>query len=175
MVDPAQDSPADTDRSDPQANVRDVQGGGRASRGPNPDPGGEQSPGGLVPPYEGRSTGFGENEISEDLEGTVERQYAGARGGGAGQTASPAQESPVGPDEVSHEAPDSPKGVGPSPSRSGEDVAEADGKEPGRQDAGVEHPAQRPTGTSDARDSTGVDPQAPREGAPNMPSGDQGG
>jgi hypothetical protein len=156
MVDP--DRPTDTE-PDSQEKVRDVQPGGSASRGPNPDPGGEQTPGGLVPPYEGRSTGFGEGEIGEKLEASVERMYAGTEGGGAGKTASPAQESPVSPDEVSHETPDSPKGVGTSSNRSGEDVAAADGKEPGRDDAGVEHPSERPTGTSDARDVTGVNPQ----------------
>jgi hypothetical protein len=153
----------------------DVQPGGRATRGPEPDPGGEETPAGLVPPYEGRSTGFGEDELSEQLEGTVERQYGGVQAGGAGQTASPAQESPVRPDEVSHDAPGSPRGVGVSTSRSAEEVAKSEGKEPGREDTGVEHPSERPTGTSSARDSTGVHPQEPREGAPNLPSGDQGG
>jgi hypothetical protein len=156
MVDP--DRPTDTE-PDSQEKVRDVQPGGSASRGPNPDPGGEQTPGGLVPPYEGRSTGFGDGEIGEELEASVERMYAGTEGGGAGKTASPAQGSPVRAEEVTGDAPDSPKGVGPSPSRGGEQVAKDDGKEPGRADTGDEHPSERPTGTSDARDVTGVNPQ----------------
>lgn len=156
MVDP--DSPTETER-DEQGKVRDVQPGGSASRGPNPDPGGEQTLGGLVPPYEGRSTGFGESEIGGKLEASVERMYAGTEGGGAGETASPAQESPARPEEVTGDVPDSPKGVGPSPSRGGEQVAREDGKEPGRVDSGNEHASERPTGTSDARDATGVHPQ----------------
>lgn len=36
-------------------------------------------------------------------------------------------------------------------------------------------PADRPAGTSDADDSTGVDPQEPSPEAPTLPSGDQGG
>ena len=98
-----------------------------------------------MPPYDGRSTG------SDELKGTVERQYGDAEGGGAGQTASPAEESPVGEHEVTHETPDSPHGVGESTARRGEDMAEADGKEAGRTDTGTEHKSERPTGTSDAR------------------------
>lgn len=36
-------------------------------------------------------------------------------------------------------------------------------------------PADRPAGTSDPSDSTGVDPQEPQDDAPVLPSGDQGG
>jgi hypothetical protein len=46
---------------DPEGGNRDVQPGGRASRGPNPQPGGEEEPGGLVPPYDDRT---GENTDS---------------------------------------------------------------------------------------------------------------
>ena len=42
-------------QSDPEAGEPDVQGGGRASRGPNPRPGGDEQPGGLVPPYDDRT------------------------------------------------------------------------------------------------------------------------
>lgn len=35
-------------------------------------------------------------------------------------------------------------------------------------------PADRPVGTSDAEDSTSIDPQEP-QGGPTMPAGDQGG
>lgn len=41
--------------------------------------------------------------------------------------------------------------------RKGEDIKAADGKEPGRHDAGTTH-AERPTGTSTARDSTAINP-----------------
>ena len=97
-------------------------------------------------------------DLSEDLKGTVKRQYGDVEAGGAGRTASPAQESPVRDDEVSNETPDSPKGVGVSTTRHGEDVVEEDGKEAGRTNTGVEYESERPTGTSDGRDLTGVDP-----------------
>jgi hypothetical protein len=48
---------------------------------------------------------------------------------------------------------------------------------PGSRDEGFppgEGPANRPVGTSDAGDSTKVDPQDPQAG-PTMPAGDQGG
>ena len=95
--------------------MRDVQPGGSASRGPNPDPGGEQTPGGLVPPYEGRSTGFGEDDIGKKLEESVDRMYAGTEGGGAGQTASPAQESPVRAEEVTSDVTRLAQGRRPQP------------------------------------------------------------
>ena len=53
-----------------------------------------------------------------------------------------------------------PEGVGESTSRRGEDMVDAEGKEAGREDTGTDDtPAQRPTGTSTARDASGVDPQ----------------
>ena len=68
-----------------------------------------------------------------------------------------------------------PSAVGESITTRGEDVAKA-GKEPGREDAGVQGPSRRPVGTSTARDSTGIDPQDPVDSeSPTMPSGDQGG
>jgi hypothetical protein len=57
------------------------------------------------------------------------------------------------------DAPETPLGVGESLSRRGEDAAEDDDKEAGRDDAGIEGESRRPTGTSDSRDVTGVDPQ----------------
>jgi hypothetical protein len=54
--------------------------------------------------------------------------------------------------------PESPHGVGESVSRGAEDIEDEDGKEAGRKDTGTEGKAGRPTGTSDARDRTGVDP-----------------
>jgi hypothetical protein len=148
------------ERRGAEGKVRDVQPGGSASRGVNPDPGGETEPGGLVPPYEGRTTERGESEISEELGSSVERMLLDADGGGGGQTASPAVESPVRDEEVSHETPESPMGVGTSPNRSAEDVADRDGKESGREDSGTQTPSGRPAGTSDARDVTGVHPQS---------------
>jgi len=60
--------------------------------------------------------------------------------------------------------------------RKGEEIVEEEGKEPGRQDTGADPKTGRPAGTSDARDSSSVDPQDPvTPGAPNMQTGDQGG
>ncbi len=63
--------------------------------------------------------------------------------------------------------------VGDQDSRRGEDVSDEEGKEAGRDDAGTQGPTGRPVGTSDARDSTGVDPQEPITDSP--PMGGQGG
>lgn len=54
-----------------------------------------------------------------------------------------------------------PKDVGESQTRSGEEISDDEGKEPGRKDAGSKGAAERPVGTSTARDFTGVDPQEP--------------
>ena len=80
---------------------------------------------------------------------------AGARGGGAGQTASPAHEDPVSADEVTDAEPETPLGVGESINTRGEDQAKGAGKESGREDTGADA-ADRPHGTSDERDQTGV-------------------
>lgn len=104
----------------------------------------------------------------------VAEQLSETKEGRVGATASPADEQPVRPDEVSHAAPDSPGGVGESASRRGEDVGE-DEQERGRADEGTTGASERPVGTSDARDSTGVDPQESSDESPTMPTGDQGG
>ena len=70
---------------------------------------------------------------------------------------------------MGHEA-DSPKGVETSESRSGEDVAKGD-KEAGRQDTSPSGGANRPSGTSTARDVTGVSPQDPITRPPDQRSG----
>jgi hypothetical protein len=49
--------------------------------------------------------------------------------------------------------------AGQSTGRRGEDMIERDGKDAGRQDTGPKGKSQRPTGTSTARDVTGVNPQ----------------
>jgi hypothetical protein len=67
-----------------------------------------------------------------------------------------------------------PDDVGESITRRGEDAAKRDGKEPGRFDTGTDGtPAERPTGESNARDATGVDPAEPITGSP--PQGGQAG
>ena len=57
-----------------------------------------------------------------------------------------------------------------SGTRQGEEIKDEDGKESGRQDAGATH-ADRPSGTSDARDSTSINPDSVESGddSPNMP------
>ncbi len=53
------------------------------------------------------------------------------------------------------------KDPGESQTRRGEDMADDDGKDAGRKDTGTEGATDRPTGTSTARDFTGIDPQDP--------------
>ena len=66
--------------------------------------------------------------------------------------------------------------VGQSGTTHGEDMQERDGKEPGRDSGPQQGESQRPTGTSTARDSTGVDPQDPiSDDSPSLQPGDQGG
>jgi hypothetical protein len=134
----------------------------------------------LVPPYEGRTTGARNDEVSDALQGTVERQLEDTKTGRPGATSSPAQESPVQPGEVaggdagkageqtatSTDA-STPLGVGGSITRRGEDVVEDDGED-GRQTTGAQGQTQRPVGTSTSRDSTGIDPQ--EADGPTMPA-----
>ncbi len=54
--------------------------------------------------------------------------------------------------------PSVPGNIAGSPNRRGEDVAKQE-QEAGRKDAGKQGASQRPVGTSDTRDMTGVDPQ----------------
>jgi hypothetical protein len=133
-----------------------------------------------VPPYEGRTTGRDDSDVSEDLTGTVERQMAETKTGRPGATASPADENPVGADEVAkgstgageQSATDTgattPLGVGTSTTRRGEDVVGEDGED-GRHRTGTQGETQRPVGESTARDSTGIDPQEPA-GGPTTPA-----
>lgn len=88
----------------------------------------------------------------------VEEQLAETKTGRPGATESPADEQPVDPDEVTGKVSESPKGVGKSTSRSGEDIVEDESKEAGRKDVGTQGESERPVGVSDERDTTGVDP-----------------
>ena len=133
----------------------------------------------LVPPYEGRTKGSRDDEISEELTGTVERQLDETKTGRPGATSSPAQESRVGADEVARGSggageqtatkatADTPLGVGTSTTRRGEDVVEDEGED-GRFETGTQGQTQRPVGQSTARDSTSIDPQEPD--GPTMPA-----
>jgi len=148
---------ASGEERDPQGGERSKQPGGAASRGPNPDPGGETEPSGLVPPYADRT---GPETAATDRAESVERQLAASDPGVPGQTASPADEQPVSDSEVTDAAPESAMGVGVSSTRRAEDMADDDGKEPGRHDVAPEGESQRPVGVSDDRDASGVDPGA---------------
>ncbi|CAN5715822.1 hypothetical protein BH20ACT2_BH20ACT2_24330 [soil metagenome] len=145
--------PDDTEGRDPEGSNREGHPGGSSSRGPNADPGGEIDPSGLVPPYEGRGGG-------EETGGgaSVERQLADTKTDEAkGQTSSPADERPprAEDDDGADTEPEPAEGVGESQATGGEDTGR---DEAGRHDAGTQGQTDRPTGTSDARDRTGIDP-----------------
>jgi len=161
-----------TEGRDPEGGSRSAQPGGSPSRGPNPDPGGENDLGDEVPPYDGR-TGTG-SPSNEELAASVERQLAETKTSEPGQTASPADEQPVSEDQVTDEEPETPLGVGESINRRGEDVSDAEDEE-GREETGTRGKSQRPVGKSDERDASSVNPQDSGEDSPTTPSGDQGG
>ena len=86
-----------------------------------------------------------EQESKEARAESVERQLTGEP---------PPQEPPKNESGGSDAAPGT-GDVGDSVTRSGEDMIDKDGKEPGREDTG-ESGAGRPTGTSTERDQTGI-------------------
>ena len=131
-------------------------------------PAGEQEPGGLVPPYEGRQT-----EMKEGYEEHTEKVFHGADDvqPGPGREISDEEREGVPPTDMDAE---SPLGVGVSMTRRGEDVEKQE-DEPGREDTGTQGPSDRPVGVSDERASTSVDPNETESGGPTMPAGDQGG
>lgn len=113
------------DRSEgrnPEGRFREAQASGRSDRGPNADPGGDIEPGGLVPPYEDRTQGPGDSDSTQERAASVERQLAETASGVHGQTASPADEQPADPAQVTDDAPEPALGVGESVNRRGEDV-----------------------------------------------------
>ena len=131
-------------------------------------PAGEQEPGGLVPPYEGRQT-----EMKDGYEEHTEKVFHGADDvpPGPGRVISDEERSGVPPTDTEAETP---LGVGVSMTRRGEDVDKQE-DEPGREDTGTKGPSDRPVGVSDERASTSVDPDETESGGPTMPAGDQGG
>ena len=76
-----------------------------------------------------------------------------------------------GSDEPPADAAMAPEWVGESTTRRGEDVVKEEGTEAGREDTGTDaRPAERPTGESSPRDSTGVKPpEDPDTAAPQSP------
>ena len=131
-------------------------------------PAGEQEPGGLVPPYEGRQT-----EMKDGYEEHTEKVFHGADEvePGPGRVISDEERKGVGPTDTEAE---SPLGVGVSMTRRGEAVAKQEDEE-GRDDTGTRGSTDRPTGVSDERASTAVDPNETESGDSHMPAGDQGG
>jgi hypothetical protein len=64
---------------------------------------------------------------------------------------------------------------GQSTTKSGETTGATE-NEPGREsNVDTQGASDRPVGTSESRDSTGVDPQETVTGGPTQPAGDQGG
>lgn len=123
----------------------------RASKPPYPRepqayPGGAQEPGGLVPPYEGRQTGEGQ-DVEEER-------------GGPGSQAGPRQVSEAEREGMSDTdmSPSGPLGVGETTTTSGEDLGRGMSEERQRED-------RLNTGISDEEQTTG----------PATHRGDQGG
>jgi hypothetical protein len=140
--------------------------GASTDLGPRPKSGGEQEPGGLVPPYEGRQT-----EMKDGYEEHTEKVFHGADDVPPGPGREISDEEREGVPATDTEA-ESPLGVGVSTTRRGENVHKQE-DEPGREDTGTKGPTDRPTGGSDARASTGVDHDT--DSGTTMPAGDQGG
>src|SRR5215208_1120217 len=150
------DEQDDLEREEPQPSSQ----GASTDLGPRPSAGGEQDPGGLVPPYEGRQT-----EMKYGYEEHTEKVFHGADEvePGPGRVISDEEREGVPPTDTEAE---SPLGVGVSMTRRGEDVARQE-DEPGREDTGTRGPNDRP--------STSVDDQDTESGGPTVPAGDQGG
>jgi hypothetical protein len=130
---------------------------------------GEQEPGGLVPPYEGRQEEAkdGHDEHMDKVFDRVDEAPPSP-----GREISDEEREGVGPTDTEAT---SPLGVGESINRRGEDVIKQEGHEEGREHAGTKGPTDRPHGVSDERAATSVDPDETRSGGPHLPAGDQGG
>ena len=143
--------------------------GASTDLGPRPKPGGEQEPGGMVPPYEGRQT-----EVKDSHDRHTDKVFNRVDEVPPGPGREISDEEREGVDPTDTEA-TSPLGVGESINRRGEDVVKQEGHEEGREHAGTKGSSDRPHGTSDERASTSVDPNETESGGPHMPAGDQGG
>jgi hypothetical protein len=83
------------------------------------------------------------------------------------------EEKNIGPADMNPSDPDT-----TTDTRGGEEVTAQEGTESGRQsNVGTKGESERPYGTSDVRDSTGVDSEASESqtGGPSQPAGDQAG
>jgi hypothetical protein len=140
--------------------------GGRASRGPAPDPAGAVDVR-EVQPSDGRTGGanHGTGLAEEGAAKAFDAANAGAPG--PGPVGSAEERAGVTATDTSA---DSPLGVGVSSGRRAEDLADDDRGE------GTKGASGRPYGGSSQDETTGVDPQEPTEpDAPNLQRGDQGG
>jgi hypothetical protein len=97
-----------------------------------------------------------ESTSKDERQESIERQMEDTREQHPGQVTTPVEESPVREDEVTDDAPESPHGVGESPQRGGEEIAEQEEKERGRHEGPTDPTTGRPTGTSDPSDITSV-------------------
>ena len=82
------------------------------------------------------------------------------------------EEKNIGPADMNPSDPDT-----TTDTRGGEEVTAQEGTEPGRQsNVGTKGESDRPYGTSDVRDSTGVDSEGSEsQTGPSQPAGDQAG
>jgi hypothetical protein len=140
--------------------------GGRSSRGPHADPGGNVEVD-EVQPSPGRTEGGDHGTGSAAEGGTKAFDAANAGPPGPGPVESAEERAGVPATDTSAA---SPLGVGVSSGSHGEDLAEDERNE------GTKGAAGRPYGGSSQEETTGVDPQGPTEpGAPDLQRGDQGG
>ena len=109
--------------------------GASTDLGPRPKSGGEQEPGGLVPPYEGRQT-----EVKDSHDRHMDKVFnqVDEVPPGPGREISDEEREGVGPTDMEAT---SALGVGESISRRGEDVDKQEDEE-GRDDTGTKGPTQ---------------------------------
>lgn len=130
-------------------------------------------PGGQEPTHDRGTVDEEHHGWAPDAPGTGEAADAAVQGHKKAFEANDTQDEATGAARQGADL--TPEGAGQSSTRRGEEVSGQEGKEAGRHDTGTQGESQRPTGTSTARDSTGVDPQEPIEESPSLQPGDQGG
>jgi hypothetical protein len=116
-------------------------------------------PGDHVPEHDRGTVDQEHHGWAPDAPGTGEAADAAVQGHKKAFEANDTQDEATGEARQGPDLP--PEGTGQSSTRRAETVSAQEGKEAGRRDTGTQGESQRPTGTSTARDSTGVDPQEP--------------
>jgi hypothetical protein len=144
---------SDDELAETRRQMAQGQPGGSASRGPKSDPGGDTEVGGLVPPYDRTDSDAAQADAQE---GARKAFRAEEYGGEPGPTPPVSKEEREGVPPTDTTAA-TPLGVGESTRASGEELS---GKEAGRHDTGTQGQTERPTGTSTAEDTTGVNPSS---------------